>query len=108
MDGKNGCGWKGAAPADEITIKNDICPGCGAVGELGDNHIASPVYPKRRGRRRSGVISKRTIRSAIRKLTSGGGHSAPRGKCTAACRAATSSECNCVCNGTWHGTIVRL
>ena len=36
------CGWIGEQPAGEITIETDVCPGCGAVGELQDNHVAMP------------------------------------------------------------------
>src|SRR4051812_44399991 len=39
-----GCGWVGIQPADVLTIKTDVCPGCGAVGELADHHVASPSH----------------------------------------------------------------
>jgi hypothetical protein len=47
-DGKGGpgCGWEGEAPSDVITIENDICPGCGVVGSLRDNHVAMPGKAK--------------------------------------------------------------
>lgn len=93
MDGKNGCGWKGAAPADEITYATDICPNCGAQGELGDNHIASPVYPKKRGRKTKGVISKKLLKT-MRKQALG---------CNVKCRTAQSNDCNCMCHGANHG-----
>lgn len=101
----NGCGWKGAAPTDQLTIKTDICPQCGAVGQLADEHFAQPRYPKRRGRKpaNGALTNKRQLRKMIR-MVSG----AKPGQCTGACRAATNSDCDCICGGQWHGTIRRI
>lgn len=96
-----GCGWKGPAPASQITIKEDVCPGCGAVGELADAHVASPVYPKKRGRKTKGVMSKKSLRMAKRQ------YNKQFGSCSPKCLYSLSSKCDCSCGGASHGVAIQ-
>jgi hypothetical protein len=98
-----GCGWRGIQPADKIIWDTDICPGCGAQGELADHHIASPSYPKRRGRKpQNGRISKQMMRKAAiaAKRASGA--------CSPFCMNSTSAKCICSCGGANHGIKIQL
>lgn len=72
-----GCGWIGVQPVDTITWDTDICPKCGAQGELADNHVASPSHDKA------------DMRAGI---------------CTFPdrCQKAECTHCDCACGGTNH------
>jgi hypothetical protein len=78
----HGCGWIGVQPADQITYQTDICPKCGAQGELADHHIASPSNEK----------------------------ADLAGLCSAPdkCQRADKPHCDCACNGANHGVQGRI
>lgn len=37
------CKWTGAQPARQLDISTDVCPNCGAQGQLHDDHVATPA-----------------------------------------------------------------
>lgn len=85
MDKKRGkgCGWVGLQPADMLTWATDICPKCGAQGELADHHVASPSHE--------------TSRQEL-------------GTCTfpERCQRADWKDCDCSCGGSNHGVQVKM